>query len=145
MELALRVWFWCETLWQAVRFRVSALIRKICAFCLVQEWLWKREILGLENPQRVFFSETLSLLLHIGSYNNASCAELLKAQNVTRILNVRASISISPFSLESRKFGSHLFHDDDPIAYQIVYCIYSSWIPYSRGVLLFVSMLGQPS
>ena len=38
--------------------------------------------------QSAFSSEILPQFLFLGSYDNASRAELLKAQNITRILNV---------------------------------------------------------
>ena len=45
-----------------------------------------------------FSSEILPLFLYLGSYDNASRAELLKAQGISRILNVSPVIFLSPFN-----------------------------------------------
>ena len=100
-----------------MRFRVSVLIPKICAFLFGARAIVNAQDSRLKYPQRAFFIKILLQFLHLGSYNNASRAELLKARNVTRFLNVRTSISISLSFLVSRKFDLHLFHHDDPIAY----------------------------
>jgi hypothetical protein len=53
-----------------------------------------------KGPQQSAFStEILPQFLYLGSYDNASRAELLKAQNITRILNVSGRRSFFPIAV----------------------------------------------
>ena len=58
-----------------MRFRVSVLIRKICAFLFGARAIVNARDSRLKYPQRAFFTEILPQFLHLGSYNNASRAE----------------------------------------------------------------------